>query len=392
MFDVQLPLSGERFDVIYRLTGSEAEAYAKAQEIGIEQTIEFPADLVTGGDIRAHLLGRIESFDPAPEGGFAATVSYAAETSGFELPQLLNVVFGNSSIKPGIRVERLVLRKNLLDAFKGPRFGGDGLRALLGVPTRPLLCTALKPMGLPAEALAEFAYRFALGGMDVIKDDHGLANQSFAPFKTRVAQCAEAVARANRETGGNCIYMPNITGPDGQVGENARFAKAAGAGGLLIAPGLTGFDTMRRIAEDDAIALPVMAHPAFLGSYVTSPDNGVAHPALFGQIMRLAGADATIFPNYGGRFSFSRQECRQIAEAAAMPMGHLRAIFPAPGGGMDLSRIPDMLATYGYDVMFLIGGALHKRGPDLVDNARHFRQLAEAVDKASGPSPVLGGA
>src|SRR5690606_2754524 len=142
---------------------------------------------------------------PAPEGGFEATISYAVETTGCELTQFLNVVFGNSSIKPGIRVERLDLPPGLLNAFKGPRLGRDGLRALLGVPTRPLLCTALKPMGLSAKALAEFAYRFALGGMDVIKDDHGLANQSFAPFKERVERCAEAVARANRETGGNCI-------------------------------------------------------------------------------------------------------------------------------------------------------------------------------------------
>jgi ribulose-bisphosphate carboxylase large chain len=380
MFDVRLPLCGERFEVVYRLTGSEAEAYAKAQEICIEQTIEFPADLVTGGDIRDHLLGRIEAFAPAAEGGFLATVSYAVETSGFELTQLLNVIFGNSSIKPGIRVERLQLREGLLAAFKGPRLGRAGLRDLLGVPTRPLLCTALKPMGLSAEALAGFAYRFALGGMDLIKDDHGLADQPFAPFRERVARCAEAVARANRESGGRCVYMPNITGPAGQVEENARFARQAGAGGLLIAPGLTGFDTMRRIAEDDAIGLPVMAHPALLGSHVTSPDNGLSHYALFGQLMRLAGADATIFPNYGGRFAFAREECGEVARGAAVAMGQLRAIFPAPGGGMDLSRIPDMLATYGKEVMFLIGGALHKRGPDLVENARHFRALAEAAD------------
>lgn len=379
MFDVRLPLSGERFRVVYRLTGSEAEARTKAEDICVEQTIEFPVELVTGGDIRDHILGRIEALEPTPDGAFAATISYAVETSGLELAQFLNVVFGNSSIKPGIRVERLELPESLLNAFKGPRSGRAGLRALVGAPERPLLCTALKPMGLSAETLAEFAYRFALGGMDLIKDDHGLANQSFAPFRERVERCAAAVARANRETGGNCLYLPNITGPADQVIANARFAKEAGAGGLLVSPGLAGFDVMRQLADDDSLALPIMAHPAFLGSYVTSPDNGISHYALFGQIARLAGADATVFPNYGGRFGFTREECRSVAEGTAVPMGDIKPIFPAPGGGMNLARIPDMLETYGRDVMFLIGGALHQRGPDLVANARHFRELAEQM-------------
>lgn len=385
MFDVRLPLSGERFRVVYRLTGSEAEVRAKAEDICVEQTIEFPAELVTGGDIRAHILGRIEALEPTPDGAYAATISYAVETSGLELAQFLNVVFGNSSIKPGIRVERLELPESLLNAFKGPRFGRVGLRALVGAPERPLLCTALKPMGLSADTLAEIAYRFALGGMDLIKDDHGLANQSFAPFRERVAKCAAAVARANRETGGNCLYLPNVTGPADQVIANARFAKEAGAGGLLVSPGLAGFDVMRQLADDDSLALPIMAHPAFLGSYVTSPDNGISHYVLFGQIARLAGADATVFPNYGGRFGFTREECRSVAEGAAVPMGHLKPIFPAPGGGMNLARIPDMLETYGRDVIFLIGGALHQRGPDLTANARHFRELAERMGAADVP-------
>ncbi len=377
MFDVKLALSGERFRVHYRLTGDEHEARAKAEDICIEQTIEFPAALVTGGDIRDQILGRIESCEPAGPNRYLATISYAVETSGLELPQLLNVVFGNTSIKPGVRVERLELSPRLLAAFKGPRFGVSGIRRLLGAPARPLLATALKPMGLPAETLADFAYRFAVGGIDLIKDDHGLANQLFTPFRERVERCAAAVARANRETGGHCLYLPNVSAPAERLLEHARFAKQAGAGGFLVSPGLVGFDGMRRLADDNGLALPVMAHPALLGSYVMSPDNGLSHEALFGQLARLAGADMSVFPNYGGRFSFSRAECQAIAVACAEPMGNWPAILPAPGGGMDLARIPDMLETYGRDVVFLIGGALHRRGPDLSANARYFRELVE---------------
>ena len=95
----------------------------------------------------------------------------------------------------------------------GPRFGRAGIRALLDVADRPLLGTALKPMGLSAADLADLAYQLALGGVDIIKEDHGLTDQPFAPFDERVPRCAEAVALANRQTGYRCLYVPNITAP-----------------------------------------------------------------------------------------------------------------------------------------------------------------------------------
>ncbi|HEY0605660.1 MAG TPA: RuBisCO large subunit C-terminal-like domain-containing protein, partial [Herpetosiphonaceae bacterium] len=306
---------------------------------------------------------------------YEAVISYAVETAGGELTQLLNVIFGNISIKPGIRVEHLDLPSGLLDIFKGPRFGRQGIRDLLGVPDRPLLCTALKPQGLSARQLADLAYQFALGGIDIIKDDHGLANQSFAPYRERVQACAEAVERANRETGLSCIYMANVTAPADQVVTRARLAKDAGSRGLLIAPGLVGLDTMRLLADDDDLALPIMSHPAFQGSFVTGEEQGIAQRVLFGQLARLAGADATIYPNYGGRFSFSREVCQQIVEASAAPMGSLKPIFPTPGGGMSLERIPDMLDLYGQDVIFLVGGGLLKHSSDIVANCRYFLKL-----------------
>ncbi|MCP5105371.1 MAG: ribulose 1,5-bisphosphate carboxylase large subunit [bacterium] len=367
-------MSGERFGVIYRLTGSREHAYATACDTCVEQTIEFPEDLVTGGDIRDHILGRVESFESSePTGGvWEAAISYAVETAGLELTQFLNVVFGNSSLKPGMRVERLELPESFLKAFKGPRFGVRGIRELLGVWERPLFCTALKPMGLSSEVLAELAYGFALGGVDMIKDDHGLADQPFASFHERVRACAAAVVRANEETGGKCLYMPNVSASAGQIMEKARFAKESGAGALMVAPGLIGFDAVRRLADDDGIGLPIISHPALQGSFVTGGDSGISHYVLFGQLVRLAGADGSIFPNFGGRFSFSRGDCMSIVRGVSEPMSHVKPIFAAPGGGMSLERIPEMIESYGRDVIFLIGGALHRLGPDLVENCRRY--------------------
>ena len=74
-----------------------------------------------------------------------------------ELTQLLNVLYGNISLKKGFRLERIKDCLNLWNKFKGPRFGREGLRKLLGAPARPLLLRALKPLGLSATELAEMA-------------------------------------------------------------------------------------------------------------------------------------------------------------------------------------------------------------------------------------------
>lgn len=370
---------GERFTAIYRLTGDEAAARAKAQDLCLEQTVELPEALVQDETIRAHVLGQIESLSPIRKDLFEARISFAIELVGGELTQLVNVLFGNISLKPGIRLERMELPASLLRQFRGPRFGRRGLREYLQVPERPLLCTALKPMGLSADELAGLAYQLALGGIDIIKDDHGLANQAFAPFEERVIQCTEAIARANEETGGHSVYAPNITAPASLVLERALFAKRLGAGALLICPGITGLDAMRLIADDDRIALPILSHPAMQGSFTADRTSGISHFCLFGQWNRLAGADAAIFPNAGGRFSCTTGDCRELSEGCEVAMGHLAPIFPTPAGGMSLDRIPEMRAMYGREVIFLVGGGLRSHSEDLVSNCFYFRQLATQV-------------
>jgi ribulose-bisphosphate carboxylase large chain len=93
--------------------------------------------------------------------------------------------------------------------------------------------------------------------------------------------------------------------------------------------------------------------------------------------MRMAGADAVIYPNYGGRFSFSQAECRQIVEGTEVEMGHFKPVFPTPGGGISLKSIPTLAEFYGNEVIFLMGGGLFTSGEDLVKNCRHFRELVE---------------
>ena len=372
-------LSGERFRVTYLLSGDERQALAAAKDICFEQTVEFPEDLVPPGLIRNAIVGRVEDFEVAGADTFRAVISFAIETAQADIVQLLNVVYGNISIKPGIRVEHLDLPESLLAHFPGPRFGRSGLRELLYLPKRPLTCTALKPMGLSPEEIADQAYRFALGGIDLIKDDHGILDQVFCPFEERVARCAEAVERANRETGLRSIYMANVTGRMDRIQPQAARARELGAGALLICPSLTGFDAIRLLAEDDTIGLPIMAHPSFGGVLATSKDVGITHSTLYGTLMRICGADATVYPNFGGRFSFSKDECVSIAKATGEPLGGLKQSFPAPGGGMTPDRTAEMLDVYGKDFILLVGAGLHRGGPDLTANAKQLLNMLKEL-------------
>jgi len=219
----------------------------------------------------------------------------------------------------------------------------------------------------------------SLGGVDIIKEDHGLTNQPFAPFAERVARCAEAIRRANHQTGYRCLYVPNITAPADQLLPRAYEAKRRGADGVMLAPGLTGWDAMRQLAAADDFALPIFSHPAWLGTLVHGPDHGLTHQVVFGQLPRLAGADATIFVNFGGRFAFSQPDCRGIVTGATAPLGACPSIFPVPAGGMTLAHLPAMYDFYGSQVIFLIAGGLYARGPNLTASAGQFRRQIEAL-------------
>ena len=91
----------------------------------------------------------------------------------------------------------------------------------------------------------------------------------------------------------------------------------------------------------------MVSHPAFQGRFVAHAGEGIAHYALFGQLNRLAGADAAIIVNYGERFASTLHDCLQWSAGTSAPVGHIKPIFPAPPGSISLDRRPEMLRVYG---------------------------------------------
>ena len=363
----------DRIYVTYKLIGEEPKAIAEV--IRAEQTIEFPFELAPAW-IQDEVVGKIEEISSTNKTNHLITISYNPDVTGGELNQFLNVLWGNVSLFPGIKIVELKLPELFLAKFKGPRFGVNGLRELFGAPTRPLVSTALKPMGSSAKTLAEMARTLALAGFDLIKDDHSLANQPWATWKERVTLVARAVREANEATGGKSLYAPSLNLPFDQIIDAAHTAKDLGAGALLVLPGITGFDSLRLLAADDSLSLPIQGHPAMLGSLVTSKSEGISHGIALGTLMRLAGADISIFPNVGGRFSFTKDQCLEITFKSREKLGNLKPMLVSPAGGMTLERIPEMIDMYGNDCALLIGGAL-SRG-SLANNAAQMSEMVRA--------------
>lgn len=362
----------ERFSVTYHLHCQPGESVeTKARDIGLEQTIELPFELASDADWLGY-AGQVESLEHLYGETYCAVIEYPAEAISGELAQMLNLLFGNISLKDGIEVTAIDWPATLLADLGGPGHGIEGIRAACGIPHRALLCTALKPMGLDADELADIAHAFALGGVDIIKDDHGLANQPAAPFHERLSACQRAVQAANEATGGRSLYFPNVTAARGVMEKRLDLAAEAGCDGVLLCPMLTGLDTMAWIREQYGMA--IMAHPSLTGSYFR-PEHGIRPELLIGEIFRIAGADASIYPNVGGRFGFTATTCQAINQRLRAPLGDLRPALPTVGGGVNVADIGHWLDRYGSDTIFLIGGSLYAQDSITTAAATLIREL-----------------
>jgi ribulose-bisphosphate carboxylase large chain len=355
----------ERIIATYHVTSEAADIAARAEAIAIEQSIECPLAAVTEPRILDDIVGRVEGIAAIGERRFAVRIALAAATAPAEPGQLLNMLFGNSSLQPDVALADVELPSSYLAAFGGPNLGIAGIRAATGAAARALTASALKPQGLSPEALATLARRLARGGVDLIKDDHGLADQDYSPFAARVVAVARAVREANAARGGRTLYAPHLTGSLDAMRRQLDLVRAEGVGAVMLMPMIVGLSNFHAIAQE-ADGLVVLAHPSLAGAARIAP------PLLLGKLFRLFGADATIFPHAGGRFADSKESSLALADAARRPCGGLRPCLPVPAGGIGIDRIAELLQFYGSDVMLLIGGSLLAAREQLSEQAARF--------------------
>ena len=390
-------MPAQRIQAVYRVSGNEREAHAIARAIAYEQTVELPEELITDPGVLEDVVGAIEAVEPDPglEGARRITIGYSPALASGQIPQLLNLLFGNVSMYPGVRLLDVRLPETFLEHLQGPRYGVDGLRKMLGVRGRPLLATALKPRGTPVDTLARIAAEFALGGGDIVKDDQNLVDDDFEAFKLRVQACHRAVADANAATGRRCLYLPHVAATANELERYFEYVHWLGAPGVLACPMIMGLDTARALASDYELLL--MAHPALTGSYTNSDTQGIEPGVLLGTLFRLIGADISIFPNVGGRFATQAGDCASIRDRLRAPLGSLRTAWPCPAGGMHLSNLDSMATDYGADSVFLVGGALLGHSEKLQSSTsafldeirRHFHERLQTPEHANTSGDAL---
>ena len=129
----------------YRVNARSSEIDARAKAIALEQSIEAPIEAVRDARVLRDVVARVVNIVPAAETSFDVTIRLAVETTGFEGGQLLNMLFGNTSLHDDVSLVDVEVPPDFAARFGGPRFGIAGIRDITGVQGRPLTCTALKP-------------------------------------------------------------------------------------------------------------------------------------------------------------------------------------------------------------------------------------------------------
>lgn len=362
------------FTLTYRIQAeSEHEAEQIAHNIRTEQTVEMPLPAVPKS--AEHSIAELISVEATEvKDLWTVILSFPTSVVGDDITQLFNILFGNISLIPGIKI--VDADDHLFSSFnQGPSFGIDGIRALLDEKKGALSCTALKPIGLSENELAERAFLFSKSGIDIIKDDHGLTNQSEATFKKRVSACVEAIRNGEQHSGKKTLYFPNITSNPIYIEQKFQEAIELGADGVLLSPQLTGLETLSALA--DLQLAPIMAHPAFSGSYVIHERHGFTPEFYYGKLWRALGADSIIYPNAGGRFGNSVETCLALNHQMHTEFCNFKTSLPSPAGGINLGSIPDLLNRYGTDIAYLVGGSLYSHKDGIERATVEFLKLLE---------------
>ena len=277
-------------------------------------------------------------------------IAHPALNFGARIPNLLTALCGEGAFftphVPLVLLEDVQFPASFLEQFEGPRFGIEGIRAVLGVKSRPIFCGVIKPnIGMPIEPFAELACQALRGGADIVKDDEMLADTDYAPLAARAACVFPRVRDASRETGERKLYLVNITDEVARLGD--LYDTVASLGGASAACMLNampiGLSAARMIAARGR--MPLFAHFDMIASCSRVPYHGISS-LVWTRLQRLAGFDAIIMPGLSDRMNVTVAQVLRDMAACVEPMGAIRPALPMPGGSDWAGTLQTMYETF----------------------------------------------
>jgi ribulose-bisphosphate carboxylase large chain len=370
----------------YFRTKDGVDASYAANAIREEQTTGTWTSLSTVNDKTAYvhdLDGSVEDLVELPDGGYLTRICFPHEI--FEkgnIPQYLSVIAGNLFGLGKLEAVRLLdidLPENLCGC--GPKFGIEGVRKIVGteVSCRPHIGTIIKPkVGLNPKDTAQVAYEAALGGLDLIKDDETLTNQTFCPLFERLEAVMDALDRAKDETGKQVLYAVNVTTGGDRIVELAHKAVSAGANMLMVDVLTAGFSAIQALAEDPAINVPIHVHRTMHGALTRNPHHGIAMRPI-AKLVRSAGGDQLHTGSVSGKMGSKAGEVIADNIEITKPLSYLKPVFPVSSGGLHPGKVAAEISKLGTDIILQAGGGIHGHPEGTTAGTRAMLQAAEAA-------------
>lgn len=363
-----------------------AEHIAAEQSTGTWTPVEHETP-----EVRQKYGGKVIRLFKVPGEVNAAIADIAFPAENFDpevggIPNLLSCIAGNIYGMADFKNIRLLdfhIPRSWVKAFKGPRFGLEGVRKIAGTDKepRPHLGTIVKPnFGIDYKTHAKIVYEAAAGGCDFIKDDELLVNPPYNKIEDRVVACSEALDRAREETGRQALYALNITSPHHKIVEiGEKVQESAGKGVMLMVDFVwAGITAIQALAEDPSIKLPIHCHRAGHAAFTRNPRHGMTVLAM-SKLVRLAGGDQLHTGTAAGKMHGAITDVQNINRALTKEWYHIKPMMPVASGGIHPGNLHWNLVFLGKDVTINLGGGIHGHPDGTRAGARAARAILDAV-------------
>lgn len=353
------------------------------EQIAIEESIGTWTEVTTAKDNVKRLAGKVFKSQQGNEG--IIKIAYPLELFDIDsgIPNFLSIVAGNLFGLAPLKSVKLLdvdIPPDYVKSFTGPRFGIEGVRKTIGTlkDRRPHVGTIIKPkVGLSPKQTAEVAYQAAIGGVDLIKDDETLTNQSFCPLEERVSNVIEKLDKAMEETGRTILYAVNVSASHEKMLSLAQIAMSNGANCLMIDVLTAGFSALQTLSSDNSFKVPIHVHRTMHGVFDRNPKQGIAMIVL-AKLVRLAGGDQLHTGTAAGKMEDAGKTVKEINTFLRSGWHGLKTILPVASGGIHPGIVPNNIDALGKDILIQAGGGIHGHPEGTKAGATAMRQAIEA--------------